>query len=192
MHPNGPKSLWWFTIISDEKTILLIEESWRMISPFREWVLIKSLKDRPHRSLSNNQTENKQGTDNISHTPRTPDKSTPMTKTTADVNPLPTTNASMKPHSISKPFNPESTSFTPFLGPPHMIPPPNIVQLNTGYFQHLAHPQGTFLQSNPMQIYQPEAITSGTASPQHSPFILPDEGLLNFDFLNLRIGFLNV
>ena len=146
----------WFTIISDEKTTLLIEESWRTICPPREWLLIKSLKDRPRKSLSNNQTENKQGTD-ISHTPRSPDKSTPMTKTTADVNPLPTTNARMKPHSISKPLNLESTSFTPFLGPPHMIPPPNIVHLNPGYFQHLAHLQGTLLQSNPMQIYHPQA-----------------------------------
>ena len=88
-----------------------------------------------------------------------------------------------------------------FLGPPHMILPPNSIQPNPGYFQHVVHPQGIFLQPNP--IYhanipspgiaqhcptdQPEAITSGAASPQYSPFISHDEGLLN-----LRIGSLNV
>ena len=136
--PYGSKSLWWFTIISDEKTILLIEESWESICPSHEWVLIKTLKDRPRRPLSNKQSQANQGMGNILHAPRTSDEITPRTNTSAEVNPLTTTNSNsnMAPHSNSKPLNPNSSSFTPFLGPPHMIPPPNIAQLNPGFFQH--------------------------------------------------------
>ena len=90
-----------------------------------------------------------------------PDKTIPTTIAIVDVNSLPTINANMNSHSSSKPFNSESSSFTPFWGPPHMIPPPpNIVQFNPGYSQHLVHPQAVFLQPNCMQIY---ILRHGTA-----------------------------
>ena len=83
VRPYGSKSLWWFTIISDEKTILLIEESWESICPSHEWVLIKTLKDRPRRPLSNKQSQANQGMGNILHAPRTSDETTPRTNTSA-------------------------------------------------------------------------------------------------------------
>ena len=152
--------------------------------------------------LSSNHSQDNQGTNNASHAPTPTVETIPASNTTVDANSLPTINANTSSQSSSKQLNPESSSFTPLLGPPHMIPPPpNNVQLNPGYFQHLVPSQATFLHyadilSSGMAQHcptdQPEFMTLGAALPQCLPFISHNEGLLKLNLFNLQSGSLNV
>ena len=214
-------------------TILLIEKSRETVCHSCEWVLIKSLRDHPQRSLSSDHSQDNHEDNNTSHASTSPDETIPMTNAIVDVNSLPTINANMNSqssstatngivdvnslptinanmnsqssstatngivdvnslptinanmnsHSSSKTFNLEPSSFTPFLGPPHMIPPPPNIVIQP---QILPTPSAPPSSLSSAQSYadilssgiaqhcptdQPEVMTLGAASPQYSSFI---------------------